>query len=204
MHCATKVQHHPCVLCWRHPNCRVWRMGQSKWFVLLWHSEDPMVALKAEKKLEVDMWNMYYNLSTTTNYTLDRHWLICAVCLQKKKILWFFPRLRFDLQAVSVCARASALCWKTSAKSLWSETEKIHQSNSNSFCHGWQSSSNERPGLDNCLFFSFITCNSIIALGAIPFRSICANWQSRVPTLTRWIVLVCKSPLTLISFSTGL
>lgn len=28
---------------------------------------------------------MYYNLSTTTNYTLDRHWLICAVCLQKKK-----------------------------------------------------------------------------------------------------------------------
>lgn len=30
------------------------------------------------------MWNMYYNLSTAFNYTLDRHWVICVVCLQKK------------------------------------------------------------------------------------------------------------------------
>ena len=30
---------------------------------------------------------MYYNLSTTVNYTLDRHWVICVVCLQKDPVV---------------------------------------------------------------------------------------------------------------------
>lgn len=52
--------------------------------------------LGAEIKLKMGICNTCSSVSTADNYTWDRRRVVCA--------LRFFPRLRFDLRAVSVCA----------------------------------------------------------------------------------------------------
>lgn len=164
----------------------------------------PMMPLKAEKKLEMDMWNMYYNLSTTVNYTLDRHWVICVVCLQKKScgssqgcdlISELSPfvlelQLYADKQVYNPFGSRRKGREKSPSKLL-----------TQSVVNGRAARENAAILTTVCVFIQNL--QFIIALVVIAFSSSCANWQSRVPMLRGQIVSVCKSPLTLISFSTG-